>query len=107
MSVKCETTLLARARLLDQIDVLAAKLPRVSRSQLAGAVNDIRAAAQQLHLTPVAELARGLEKTLAGSLSVLCATPYIDAMRDLVGCERVEPQVAEAFLASINQRLYG
>jgi predicted transcriptional regulator len=107
MSVKCETSLLARARLLDQIDALADRLPRASHAQIAQAVDKIRSDAQHSQLIAVAEVARGMERALAGARSLHFATPFIDAMRDLAGCERAEPQVAEAFLASISQRLYG
>ncbi len=107
MSVNCETTLLARARLLDQIDALAGALHRAPRKQLARHIDDIRTTATQYQLAHVAQLARGMEKALAGSLSLMLALPYVEAMRDAVGCERADPHIAEAFLASINLRLYG
>ena len=107
MGVNSETMLIVRAEICDKIDALAQGLNQLSPSQVARKVDDIRTSAQSYGMLPVAELARGFEKALAGSLSTLFARPFLDAMRDAVGCERVDPQISEAFLASINQRLYG
>jgi len=107
MSVKCETSLMVRARLLDQIDALAAALPHLSTGQAATQVDELRRVAQEASYPQLADLARGLERALARARSTAFTLPYIEALRAAVGCERADPQVAEAFLASINQRLYG
>jgi hypothetical protein len=107
MGVNTESMLIARARLCDQIDALADGFTQLSVAQLVRKVDDIRTIAQDFGFAPVAELARGFEKALGGSLSNMFIRPFIEAMRDAVRCERADQHVAEAFLASINQRLYG
>jgi len=107
MTVMAEANLLARARLLDQIDLLAAGVNRVSATAFVHQVDEIRCAAQQSRYPHIAELARGLERTLADSASTVRTLAYIDAMRDALECAQAEPHMAQAFLASINQRLYG
>ncbi len=107
MGASAERMLTVRGQLCGHIDNLADNLGVLSPAQLARKVDDIRVIARGHGFVVIAELASGLDKALAGSLSVAFARPFLDAMRDVLRCERADSLVAQAFLASINQRLYG
>ena len=107
MGVNSESMLIVRARLCDTIDALAQSAPQLSAAEIARKVDEIRVIACDFSFTPVAELARGFEKALAGALAPMFISPFIGALREAVGCQPADPSVAETFLASINQRLYG
>ncbi len=107
MGANTDGMLILRGRMCGQIDMLADNLLILSSAQLAARVDDIRATASDQGMAVVAELAAGLEKALAGSLSLMFAAPFLTAMRDATRCEQADPNISQAFLASINQRLYG
>ncbi len=107
MSANADGMLIARSRLCGQIDALASNLNALSPAQLALSVDAIRATACDNGMVAVAELAAGWEKALAGSLSMMFAPPFLAAMRDATECEPADEQIAQTFLAVINQRLYG
>jgi len=107
MGINAETMLMARARLADQIDTVAADFHGLTPAQRARKVDAIRSAAQDYGIAPIVELAYGLEKALAASVSLMFALPFLEAMREAIGCEALSPNAAQVFLASINQRLYG
>lgn len=95
----------ARARIGHDLDRLAEELPMLNVGRLACAVDDIRKSARAHHFGVVAELASGLERAMAKSASMFVVRPYLDAMRDAVECDSMDPAVAASYLASINVRL--
>lgn len=107
MGVANGAVMQAQARLCDRIDRIAMELPHLSISRLAHEVDEVRRIASDYGLTPVAEIARGLESALAGSEGGVVVMPFLEVMRDAVGCERLDPVTSQTYLAAINQRLYG
>lgn len=97
----------AQAQLCDRIDRLAIEVPHLSVSRLAHEVDQLRRIATDYGLSPVADIARGLERALAGSEGGVVIMPFLEAMRDAVGCERLDAATSRTYLAAINQRLYG
>lgn len=97
----------AQAQLCDRIDRIAMELPHLSVSRLAHEIDELRRIALNVGLAPVVEIARGLESALAGSEGGVIAMPFLETMRDAVGCERADAATSQAYLAQINQRLYG
>jgi hypothetical protein len=96
-----------RADLCDRIDRLARELPHLKARTLAAAVDDIRRIARHNELLPLAELARKLESAIADSSSAMMVLPFLEAMGDAVGCERVDPAATQSYLASVGLRLHG
>ena len=107
MGIAADALMMIKAQLCDQIDALADQLPHLSSSQLANQVDVLRRTARDYGLLPVEELARGLESALSTSGCGVMVLPFLESMRDAVGCERVDAAAAQSYLAAVNQRLYG
>lgn len=107
MGVAADALMQIQAQLCDRIDRLAIELPHMTTSRLAHEVDEVRRIANNYGLTPVVEIARGLESALAGSDGGLMVMSFLETMRDAVGCEQPGPAATQAYLAAINQRLYG
>lgn len=107
MGVQTDAARHVRADLCDRIDRIARELPHMDRGTLAFAVDDVRRAARANGHDAVAELARGLEHAIADSGGATIVLPFLEAMSDAVGCDSVDPRVAQAFLASVELRIHG
>jgi hypothetical protein len=107
MGIENEALLKVRADLCDRIDALAEQALKLRAGQVATAVDGIRRVARDYGFDAVAEIAHSLESAMARADGAVLARPYLDAMRDLIGCETIAPHAAQAWLASIHQRLYG
>ena len=107
MSIAAETMLTVRSGLCDRIDHLAHDAPHLSMGQLCTGIDAIRRTALDYGLDPVVQLARGLESALADAGGTGVVLPWLDTMRDAVGCERLDAEASSAWLASINLRLSG
>ena len=107
MGVAADALLHVKSQLCDRIDRIAFELPHISPSQLAHQVDDLRRIARDYGLFPLEELARGLESALSGAEGSVVVLPFLESMRDAVGCERADPAAAQSYLAAVNQRLYG
>jgi hypothetical protein len=107
MGIAYHALLQAKAQLCDRIDVLADQLQHMNATQLANQVDEVRRIAREYGLLPVEELARGLGSALSSSESSIMLLPFLETMRDAVGCERVDAAAAQSYLAAVNQRLYG
>lgn len=105
MAIANDTLLLIRSRLCDRIDGIAADLPGLSLDQLCANIDEIRRTARDYGLDPLVQLARGLETALADSGRSAMVLPWLDTMRDAVGCERLDPEASAAYLAAINVRM--
>ncbi|MBK8860416.1 MAG: hypothetical protein IPN48_05615 [Sphingomonadales bacterium] len=79
----------------------------MSVSRLAHEIDELRRIAGDHGLTPVVEIAHRLESELAVSRGGPMVASFLEAMRDAVGCERLDASATQAYLAAINQRLYG
>jgi hypothetical protein len=107
MGAASDALLSVKTRLCDRIDQIAQELPHLSPHTLAHAVDDVRRIARDHGLIPVAELARGLESALSTSQDQIMVLPYLDSMREAVGCERFDEAATQSYLALVNQRHYG
>lgn len=107
MGIARDALMQVQAQLCERIDRLAADLPQMSISRVAHEVDELRRIAGQYGLMPVVEIAHGLESALAGLTGVAMAKPFLEKMRDAVGCERLDAAATQTYLAAINQRLYG
>ena len=107
MAIESDALLSVRAELCDRIDALAEQVLRIRSGQIAHAVDEIRRTAREYGLDAVADMAHSLESAMAGADGAVTVRSYLDAMREMIGCEALAPDAAQAWLASINQRLYG
>jgi hypothetical protein len=107
MGINHDALMVMQAQLHDRIDQIIVTLPQVSAGWLVNEVNQIRALAHDCGLMPLSDVARGLGHALCTSHSATTARPYLEAMRDAVGCERLDPATSQLFLASISRRLHG
>ncbi len=107
MNIASEAMLRTKAQICERIDRIAEQLPHLSVNQLAHQVDDLRRIARDYGLLPVEELARGLESALSGSEGGIMVLPFLESMRDAVGCNRVDAAAVQSYLAVVNQRLYG
>jgi hypothetical protein len=96
-----------QARLLDRLDQITVELPRMSVARLASEIDELRRLATAHGLMPLAELAHSLENTLACAHTTTLVNPFLDMMRDAVGCEKYDHGTTQTYLAAANQRLYG
>ena len=107
MGIAKDALMQVQAQLCDRIDRLTMDLPHITVSRLAHEVDELRRIAGQYGLTPVVEIAHGLESELAHSAGGAMAMSFLEKMRDAVGCERLDAAATQTYLAAINQRLYG
>lgn len=107
MGYAADALMQVKSQLCDRIDRIASEMPHLSTSQLAHQIDDVRRIARDNGLLPLEELARGLESALSGSEGGIMVLPFLESMRDAVGCERIDAAAAQSYLASVNQRLYG
>ena len=107
MGIAKHALLQVQAQLCERIDRLTTDLPHMTVSRLAHEVDEVRRIAGQYGLTPVVEIARGLESELANSAGGAMVMSFLEKMRDAVGCERLYAAATQTYLAAINQRLYG
>jgi hypothetical protein len=96
-----------QARLLDRLDQIECELPHITIARLACEIDEVRRMATAHGMVPLAELAHGLEDSLARSPVAAMAQPFLDTMRDAVGCQKLDYGTAQTYLAAVNQRLYG
>ena len=97
----------AGAQLCRRIELLTAALPDYPVARLAGEVDEIRRLALGHGLDTVADIARSLESALAISDGCTIVLPFLEKMREAAECGQLYPGASQAFLAAINQRLYG
>lgn len=107
MGIAKDALMQVQAQLCERIDLLTTNLPDMTVSRLAHEVDELRRIAGQYGLTPVVEIAHGLESELANSTGAAMAMSFLEKMRDAVGCERLDAAATQTYLAAINQRLYG
>lgn len=107
MGIACDALMQIKAQLCDRIDTLAEQLPHMNAHQLAHQVDEVRQIARAYGLLPVEELARGLESALSSSGCEIMVLPFLETMRDAVGCNSIDAVTAQSYLAAVNQRLYG
>jgi hypothetical protein len=96
-----------RAGLCDRIDRIAEALPHQSSTRLCENIDIVRRIAVDHGFSPVAQLARGLERTMAAGERGAMVLSYLDMMRDAVGCDMDDGQASEAYLAAVSVRLAG
>ncbi len=96
---------MARAAIRDQIDRIA--LFSGSANVLAVQIDALRHSAREMRLDAVAEIAHHFESALSQGKVKARFDPFIDALRDAVGCETADPEVISTLLAPVSQRLYG
>jgi len=107
MGIAKDALMQVQAQLCERIDRLVSDLPQLTVSHLAHEVDELRQIAGSHGLTPVVEIAHRLESELATSRGGLMVASFLETMRDAVGCERLDDAATQAYLAAINQRLYG
>ena len=107
MGINQDALLLVKAQLCERIDRIAEGLSHFPAAHLVQQIDDIRRTARDYGMTAVADIAHGLESAMAQSEGAITVLPYLEAMRDATGCENADASISVAFLASVNQRLYG
>lgn len=106
MGLDNQALLQVKAGLCERIDAIAAGLDR-SHTILCDQIDQVRRIAQEHGLAPVAQLARAAETALARGECRSVVRSYVEAMREAVGCDRLDSAAGEAFLAAISVRFSG
>lgn len=95
-------------------DELSARISQLDRDfrllsigELGRRVDAIRQLARHHGYEPASRLAGGLGDALARDGRAAMIHPYIDGMREAVGCDPADRSAADAFLASVSVRLVG
>lgn len=102
-----EGMMLVRANLAERLDALEAGLAvrgPIGTCAEAGAIADIAA---EYGLLPVQRLAEGLAVALDTGGRGAAIGPWIEKLRDSIGCEMVDEQAGSCWLASVMVRLAG
>lgn len=107
MGINQDALLTIKAQLCERIDMIAQDVSHVPAARLVQQIDDIRRTARIYGINAVADLAHSLESAMAQSEGAVTVLPYLEAMRDAAGCDNADASVSTAFLASVNQRLYG
>lgn len=100
-----EGMMLVRANLAERLDALEANLAMrgpIGAGVDAGAIAGIAA---EYGLLPVQRLAEGLAVALGAGGRGAAIGPWIERLRDSIGCEAVDEQAGTSWLASVMVRL--
>jgi hypothetical protein len=96
-----------RAQLCDRLDGLERALATRGSLGLAGHADAIGALARDYGLFSVQHLAEGLSVALGAGGRGAAIGPWIERLRDSIGCESVDEQSGTSWLASVMVRLGG
>ncbi len=107
MGINQDAVAMIRTQLCSRIDQIAEGMAHIPAAKLAGEIDDIRRIASNYGLVVVADIAHGLESALSRSDGAITILPFLESMRDAVGCDRLEPLASETFLTMVNLRLHG
>ena len=99
-----DAMMLVRADLCERLATIQALSKRVSARDFAENVAGLRRLAAAYGMMPVVRLAEALER--AAVEGAACPTSlYLARLQDAIGCERLDEEASQAFLASVSIRL--
>ena len=99
--------MLVRANLCDLADALERALAARGSLGVSAYADTIAAMAGEYGLHPVQRLAEGLSVALGQGGRGAAVGPWIERLRDAIGCEAVDEQSNVSWLASVMVRLAG
>ena len=104
MRAEQDAMMLVRADLCERLAAIQTLSKRISARAFAENVGALRRVAAAYGLTPVVRLAEALEHAAAEGNA--CPTSlYLARLQDAIGCERLDEEASQAFLASVSIRL--
>ena len=99
-----DAIMLVRADLCERLAVIRTLSKRLSARDFADNVEGLRRIAAAYGLIPVVRLAEALERAAADGEA--CPTAlYLARLQEAIGCERLDEEASQAFLASVSVRL--
>jgi hypothetical protein len=99
-----DAMMLVRADLCERLATIQTLSKRVSARDFAENVASLRRLAAAYGLVPVVRLAEALERAAADGAG--CPTSlYLARLQDAIGCEEVDEETSQAFVASVSVRL--
>lgn len=98
---------LVRAELARKLDALETGLATRGPIGMAGEAAGIAMLAGEYGLVPVQRLGEGLAVALGEGGRGAAIRPWIELMRDSIGCEAMDERAATGWLASVMVRLAG
>jgi hypothetical protein len=99
-----DAMMLVRADLCERLATIQALSKRVSARDFAENVAGLRRLAAAYGLIPVVRLAEALEHAAADGAA--CPTSlYLARLQDAIGCEQMDEETSQAFVASVSVRL--
>lgn len=99
--------MLVRANLCDRLDALERALAARGAFGVAAHADAIAALASEYGMGPVQRLAEGLSVALGDGGRGAAIGPWVERLRDSIGCEAVDDQAGTSWLASVFVRLAG
>jgi len=99
--------MLVRGDLCDRLDALEKALASRGSLGVAAQADAIALLAAEYGLHPVQRLAEGLSVALGAGGRGAAVGPWIERLRDAIGCEAVDEQSGISWLASVMVRLAG
>lgn len=96
-----------RAGLCNQIDGLLQSPGQFRIDRMLREIDEIRSVAARYGLEPLRRLARGLETQLASDQHIGILKPWLQMMREAAGCDRIDENAAETFMAATSLRMGG
>ncbi len=97
--------MLVRAELFDRLATLQQAAGRMTVTDFVRSLGPIRTLAAAYGMEPVVRLADAFERAVRLQPRGCPAGLYFDCLRDAIGCERLDPDAADAMMASISVRL--
>ena len=97
--------MVVRAELCDRLDTLQKAGGRIEVRDLVQGLSSIRTIASAYGLSPVVCLADAFERAIRTQPRGCPAGLYFDCLRDAIGCDRVDEEAGESYLASVSVRL--
>src|SRR3954454_7125030 len=99
-----DAMMLVRADLCERLATIQTLSKRVSTRDFAENIAGLRRLAAAYGMIPVVRLAEALDRAAAEGAA--CPTSlYLARLQDAIGCERLDEEASQAFLASVSIRL--
>ncbi len=93
-----------RASVLRLIEQLEAALDQLTPCEIAGQVDRIRQLSKEANMLALADMAHGVETILAWGPGQPVLQPWISALKEAAGCEALDENAVQSWLAALGMR---
>jgi hypothetical protein len=106
MDVSHDAQLVIKSKFLCWIDGVEEMTSNANPQVIHKELREMAQLAQSHGLTPLANMASAIDKRFDHEADSLAQSIIFDALRDACSCREAPPEMVDAYMAAINQRMY-